>query len=136
MTRRVLVVFPTGWDARQLEACRSAWSADYAVEFAAPTDADCDADFDVTEFIARQAARRDFDAVLSSSDYPGAAVAAAIAAQRDLPGPSPAAVLRCAHKYYARVAQRIAAPKRCPHSPSWIQRNRPRRRVPCCFRVS
>ena len=114
MVDRVLIVFPTGWDARQLDACRSAWNAAYAVEFSVPTDADCDADFDVMAFIASHAVRRDFDAVFSSSDYPGAAVAAAIAAQRDLPGPSPEAVLGCAHKYYARVAQRLAAPESVP----------------------
>jgi hypothetical protein len=47
VTARVLVVFPTAWDVRQLAACRDAWSADYAVELAAPTDEDCDDDFDV-----------------------------------------------------------------------------------------
>jgi len=114
VTVRVLAVFPTAWDARQLESCRSAWSSDYTVEFAAPTDADCDADLDVMDFIATTATRSDFDAVFSSSDYPGAAVAAAIAARRGLPGAAPAAVLRCAHKYYARVTQRIAVPESVP----------------------
>lgn len=114
LSAHVLVVFPTVWDVRQLEACRSAWSRDYTVEFTAPSDADCDADFDVMEFIGNFAARSDFDAVCSSSDYPGAAVAAAIAAQRSLPGALPAAVLRCAHKYYARVAQRLAVPESVP----------------------
>jgi len=114
MTVRALVVFPTAWDARQLESCRSAWRHDYTVEFAVPADADCEADFDILNFIAATTARSDFDAVFSSSDYPGAAVAAAIATQRRLPGATPDAVLRCAHKYYARVAQRRVVPESVP----------------------
>src|SRR6188508_2559908 len=94
------VVFPTAWDRKQLEACSAAWRSRYTVQFAAPTDEDCPADFDVLEFIA--ASIRDgasgCDGVFSSSDYPGAVVAAAIAAGLQRSGARPEAVLRCAHK--------------------------------------
>jgi biotin carboxylase len=52
--------------------------------------------------------------VTSSSDYPGALVAAFIARELGLPGPDPETVLRCSHKYYARVAQELAAPEATP----------------------
>jgi len=47
-------------------------------------------------------------------DYPGCLVAAFIAAELGLPGPDPGSVLRCSHKYYARMAQRVAVPEATP----------------------
>jgi len=52
--------------------------------------------------------------VASSSDYPGCLVAAAIARELGLPGPDPAALLRCSHKLYSRLAQREAVPEATP----------------------
>lgn len=114
--KNVLFVFPTAWDRRQLEACHAAWRDRFAVTFAAPSDEDCPADFDLLGFIDQlsSAAADRVDGVTSSSDYPGATVAAAVAAARGLPGARPEAVLRCAHKYYARLAELGPVPEALP----------------------
>jgi biotin carboxylase len=114
--RRVLVVFETQWDRKQLEACAGAWRERVEFAFAEPPDADCAWDFDVLGLIERavSGALGRIDAVLSSSDYPGAATAAAIAARLGLPGPRPERVIAAAHKYYSRIAQRRAAPEAVP----------------------
>jgi biotin carboxylase len=113
---RVWIVFETAWDRRQLEACREAWEDRLAPVFPEPSDADCEADFDVLRFIERAAdgSLGRIDAVLSASDYPGAAAAAAIAMRLGLPGPQPEPVLRAQHKYYSRRAQREVAPEAVP----------------------
>jgi biotin carboxylase len=54
------------------------------------------------------------DGVTSSGDYPGCLVAAFVARELGLPGPDPDSVLRCSHKYYARLAQRAAVPEATP----------------------
>jgi len=114
--KRVLVVFPTAWDAKQLAACRIGLGAELEIELARPALEDCPWRFDVLGFIEEQVRRGAgrIHGVLSSSDYPGAAAAAAIARGLGLPGPEPAALLRCSHKYYARLAQREAVPDATP----------------------
>lgn len=114
--KRVLFVFATGWDARQLEACRSSWESRFEVLWADPPDADCSWDLDVAGWVARTADlwRGKVDGVLSSSDYPGATLAAALARELGLPGPDPAAVIRASHKYVSRQVQREAAPEAVP----------------------
>jgi biotin carboxylase len=114
--KRVLVAFPTAWDAKQLAACRGAFAGDLEVELGEPGHDDIPWTFDVVGFIERQVREREgrIHGVLSSSDYPGAAAAAAIARGLGLAGPHPEAVLRCAHKYYARLAQREAEPEATP----------------------
>ena len=110
--RRVLVVFPTDWDDRQLASCRERWADRFEIEWAEPRDADCPSDFDALGFIDRTTAsgRGRLAGVFSSSDYPGATVAAAIARRLGLPGADPRTVIRCSHKFYSRVAQREAVP--------------------------
>ncbi len=54
------------------------------------------------------------DAVISSDDYPGAALAAIIAERLGLPGPDPKAVLVAQHKYLSRVAQAELVPDAVP----------------------
>jgi biotin carboxylase len=114
--RRILVLFPTVWDRRQLEACRGSWEADYEVRFGAPDDADTPWDIDPCEYVERvvERERGRIDGVASSSDYPGAAIAAAVATRLGLPGPRPEDVLRCAHKLRSRERQREAAPEAVP----------------------
>jgi biotin carboxylase len=114
--RRVLVVFETHWDRKQLEACRGGWEARAEIAYAPPGDADCAWDFDVIALIERaaRAGLGRIDAVLSSSDYPGAIIAAAIATRLGLPGPRPERVIAASHKYYSRIAQRRAAPEAVP----------------------
>ncbi len=113
---RVLVVLATQWDRKQLDACREAWQERIELVFAHPEDADCAFDFDPCAFVAaaQAGAFGRLDGVLSSSDYPGATVAAAIATRMGLPGPRPERVIAASHKYYSRVAQREVAPETVP----------------------
>jgi len=113
---RVHWLFETAWDRRQLAACAPRWSDAIEVAFPEPSDVDCPDEFDPLAFVAN-AARGDFgriDGVASSSDYPGAPLAAAVAAELGLAGPLPERVLTAAHKYYSRIAQRAAAPEAVP----------------------
>ena len=114
--RRVLVVFETQWDRKQLLACREAWEDRVEFVFVEPADADCAWNFDALGLVERavSGALGRIDAVLSSSDYPGAIVAAAIAARLGLPGPRPERVIAASHKYYSRIAQRRAVPEAVP----------------------
>jgi biotin carboxylase len=52
--------------------------------------------------------------VISTDDYPGAALAAAVAERLGLPGPRPAVSLICQHKYLARLAQAKLVPHAVP----------------------
>ena len=74
--KRILFVFPTAWDRRQLEACRHGWGDRFEPLFAEPSAEAVGYDFDVLDFIDRTAAewRGRIDGVASSSDYPGAPV--------------------------------------------------------------
>jgi len=114
--KRILVVFETAWDRRQLDACRQAWSPHYEVEFARPSDGETPWDFDVVEYIARETKQRlgTIDGVFSMSDYPGASVAGAIASALGLCGSQPASILAASHKYRSRLAQREVVPTAVP----------------------
>jgi len=114
--RRVLVVLETHWDRKQLEACRGSWQGSIAIDFPPPDDVGCPYDFDPIDFVERVAAGEfgRVDGVLSSSDYPGATVAAAIARRLGLPGAPPERVIGASHKYYSRLAQQRVAPEAVP----------------------
>lgn len=58
---------------------------------------------------------RNIAAVVSTDDYPGAALAAVLAKELCLPGPDPKASLLCQHKYLSRVAQSRIVPEAVPH---------------------
>ena len=114
--KRVLFVFPTAWDHAQLRGCQARWEAQFEVVYAEPSDWDCPWDLDIVDWIARTSATYDgtIDGVTSSSDYPGATVAGAIATNLGLPGPLPQSVLRCSHKYHSRLSQRESVPEATP----------------------
>jgi hypothetical protein len=114
--KRVLVVFETAWDRRQLAACAARWSDAISVAFAEPNDVECPADLDPLAFAASAArgAWGRIDGVMSSSDYPGVTIAGAIAAELGLAGARPGRLVTAAHKYYSRIAQRAAAPDAVP----------------------
>ncbi len=113
---RVLVLFETHWDRRQLAACDPARLAGIELVFPPPDDVECPSELDPVAFIesAATGALGRVDGVLSSSDYPGATIAAAIATRLGLPGSRPEAVIGAAHKYYSRIAQRDAVPAAVP----------------------
>lgn len=52
--------------------------------------------------------------VISTDDYPGSALACAVAQHLNLPGASPAANLLCQHKYHARRLQHAVVPEAVP----------------------
>jgi len=114
--KRVLVVFPTAWDERQLAALPAAVRAEYELHLDEPCDEDVRWDFDVLGYVDERARtwRGRLEGVTSTSDYPGAIAAAAIAEALDLPGAGPRSVLCASHKYYSRLAQRAAAPEAVP----------------------
>jgi biotin carboxylase len=111
---KILIVMPTMWDARQLQACAPAWQDRFEIVLGEPSDAECTADFDVMAYIGRMAARKDLAGVFSSSDYPGASVAAAIANEAGVPSPHPRDVLRATHKLASRQMQQASVPEATP----------------------
>jgi hypothetical protein len=113
--REILFVFPTLWDRSQLEACRLRWQERFRVRLTEPVSEEVPYDFDVLGFLEHVDERwGPFDGVTSSSDYPGATVAAAIASRLDLPGARPDAVLRCSHKHASRLLQAVHVPEAVP----------------------
>lgn len=52
--------------------------------------------------------------VISTDDYPGSTLAAAVAERLNLPGPTTATNLLCQHKYHSRQAQRKLVPEAVP----------------------
>ena len=60
---------------------------------------------------------RDMAAIVSTDDYPGAALAAVLAEELGLPGPDPKASLICQSKYLSRLAQSRIVPDAVP--PFW-----------------
>lgn len=52
--------------------------------------------------------------VTSGVGYPGMSAASIIAERLQLPGPRPASVIQCEHKYYSRLAQRQFVPDAVP----------------------
>jgi biotin carboxylase len=57
---------------------------------------------------------RDIAGVISTDDYPGSALAAAVAKRLGFPAPEPEVVLVCQHKYLSRVAQEKHVPDAVP----------------------
>lgn len=112
----MLVVFGTGWDGRQLAACRPHWEREFELRFSEPDSAGTPWAFDILGWLAQEAAARrgQVDGVFSSCDEPGAAAAAVLAEALGLPGPPPAAVLTAAHKFHSRLVQRACAPEAVP----------------------
>ncbi|MBX3459744.1 MAG: ATP-grasp domain-containing protein [Planctomycetes bacterium] len=111
---KVLVVMPTMWDLREFDACRPKWQGRFSIEYGTPADEDTRYDFDIAGYIETCASRQDIAGVFSSSDYPGATVAASIAQRAKLPGPDPRCLLRTSHKLVSRTVQAQAAPEATP----------------------
>lgn len=108
------------WDRAELHLGEHGTSGDYCGYhiIAHGTDVSEEPErFDAVQFIESTVAEfagRGVDGVMASDDYPGSIVASVIAREMKLPGADPAVILRCQHKYYARVAQRIAVPEAVP----------------------
>ena len=112
--QRLLLLFPTLWDAKQLEGCRGPADA-LDIVFVDPPDAECPWNFDLAGYLDRLAREfPDVSGVASTSDYPGAAAAAILAERLGLRGPSPRSVLTSGHKYLSRLSQEASVPEAVP----------------------
>lgn len=115
-----LVAFPTEWDRKNLFAAPGgeppAFLGGRRVVALEPPDAAVRHDFDAVRFVESVARewRGRARGVLTSSDYPGAVAAAAIAGELSLPGGDAPARIAASHKYASRLAQREAAPDATP----------------------
>jgi hypothetical protein len=115
--QHILLVCPSAWDYAQIPSSATLPRDEYVLHFTGEEAEDHPATFDAPAFVeqtVRAWRGRRLDGVTSSSDYPGCIVAAAIAQELDLPGPAPATVLACSHKYYSRLAQQRAVPEATP----------------------
>lgn len=115
--KRIGLICPNSWDAAQLPRVQARLNGRYQV---VPYGIDAEHDpagFDALRFLDEALdhfRQHPVDGVASSSDYPGVLVAAALAHEMGLPGPSPDAVFRCSHKFYSRLAQLEIAPEATP----------------------
>ncbi len=124
-TSFILVICPTHRDHRELPLFAPPGTRylfhDYAsasledlISKTAP-DADLAADpLVVIDRILASIDGRKIAAVISTDDYPGSALAAAIAKRLGLPGPEPELALICQHKYLSRMAQAKLVPDAVP----------------------
>lgn len=113
--RRVLIPAPTTWDHRQLAQCRPDWAGRFEPVFTEIPEHELPYDFDCLAHVQRCVQQhRGIAGTFSSSDYPGAIEAAAIASALGLPGSPPAAVLRAGHKFAARQVGAQVIPQATP----------------------
>jgi biotin carboxylase len=114
----ILVAFPTEWDEKNLfqEGGPPSFLNGRNVVALHPRDADVRHDFDAVRFVSDAARvwRGRARGVVTSSEYPGAVAAAALAGALSLPGADAAARILCSHKHASRLAQRAAAPEATP----------------------
>lgn len=123
--RTILVVCPTHRDHRELPHLSSPGTKylfhDYArtsledlISNPACHDSLAADPLEEIEAILAKVQGIEIAAVISSDDYPGSALAAAIAKRLGLPGPDPAVALICQHKYLSRLAQAKLVPDAVP----------------------
>ena len=109
------LVCPTMWDEAELPSIAAAGC--YGIRAFGSDASEHPERFDAHAFIDSAVAilgHEGVDGVMASDDYPGSIVAAVIAQKLGLPGPAPAALLLCQHKYYSRIAQREVVPEAVP----------------------
>ncbi len=118
---RILVLFPSHWDRRHLG--RRSIQERYEVVFydrtlwTFPVGFFRALTFDPVAYIdkvARHAADGGFDGILSTDEYVGCAVAAAVAQRLGWPTIDPATVVGMQHKYTSRLLQQECVPEVVP----------------------
>jgi biotin carboxylase len=122
-TRNILVICPTHRDHRELPLLSTPGTNylfhDYASasleDLISKSDGDLAADplVEIDRILAGIDGMK-IAAVISTDDYPGSALAAAIAKRLGLPGPEPEIALICQHKYLSRMAQARIVPDAVP----------------------
>lgn len=79
--------------------------------------ADPEVAFEIKDFIdraVRELEGQNISGCISAVDHPGAALSAILAHRLGLPGPDPAVIIRCQHKFYAREDQQRLIPEATP----------------------
>ena len=120
MTKKILVLFPNDWDRGEL--AREKYASDFefifegrdlfklpgalTLPFFRPTR--------WIDHLAKKYAREKLDGVMSSDEYVGAAIAAALAKRLGLPHAEPDHIVAAQHKYFSRVRQKAAVPEAIP----------------------
>lgn len=119
---KVLVLFPNAWDHVRFDDPRYEGELEFIYRgddlFHFPGTLKL-ITFDALKFIERTVAEFEGEGlagVLSSDEYIGAIMAAAIAARLGLPASNPAHIITAQHKYYSRLAQQQAAPEATPRA--------------------
>ena len=115
---KVLVLFPNDWDIAEFskEKYKAKYSFIYKGSnfFKFPNFLQLPF-FKVANFIeqiVKIGQNQKIDAVLSSDEYIGAIIAAAVAQELKLPGNDPAKIILAQHKYFSRLVQQ----KYCPEA--------------------
>ena len=118
--QKVLVLFPNAWDRVRFDDPRYEgqleiiYRGDDLFHFPGTLKL---ITFDALKFIDKMVAEFEGEGlagVLSSDEYIGAIMAAAIAARLGLPASDPAHIITAQHKYYSRLAQQKVAPEATP----------------------
>jgi len=117
--KRILVLFPSEWDKRELDAPRHAGRCSFLFEGpdGGPFRGPALLGFDVRRFVdrvVRRHSRSGIDGAFSTEDMLGVAATAVIARRLGLPGPEPEGVVRAQHKFYARRLQERVLPEATP----------------------
>jgi hypothetical protein len=118
--KKILVLFPNDWDRDELRRPKYEAELEFVFEggdlFKFPGLLRL-LTFRADRYIERLAERfRDagLDGVMSSDEYVGAAIAAAVAKRLGLPGTDPAQIVVAQHKYFSRERQRAVVPEAVP----------------------
>jgi biotin carboxylase len=121
----VMVLCPTHRDHRELARLLCPGTTYLFHDYAGPSledlivgragahDLAADPFAEVERILARTRGAK-IDAVISTDDYPGSALAAVVAKELGLPGPEPLVNLTCQHKYLSRVVQSALMPDAVP----------------------
>ena len=124
--KKILVLCPTQREYRDLPAIARAlgcklvfddFGGGYFDQFLRKNPNTCFPHLDVLALIDATVARyrhAGLRGVTSGVGYPGMSAASIIAERLGLPGPRPASVIQCEHKYYSRLAQRQFVPDAVP----------------------
>jgi hypothetical protein len=118
--RKILVLFPNDWDKGEFS--RPKYRAEYEFLFEGTDFFKLPGALRLPTFrpvrwihrLAEKYARAHLDGVLSSDEYVGAAIAAALAKKLGLPHADPGQIVTAQHKYFSRVRQRAAVPEAVP----------------------
>lgn len=118
MPDRVLVLFPNAWDREQFGHPKYAGRIEFSYFgedlFSFPGNLKL-LTFDAVGFVDEVCEKfPDIDGVLSTDEYVGAILAAAVAERLGLPGNDPGKIITAQHKFYSRLTQAEVAPDAVP----------------------